>query len=124
MTARQSTLRYPVNGEEIAVRGARHLNCSKCGETVLRRHEARALRENAQNVYRTRHRLLSPTDIRAIRERVDLTQAEMARILRLGGNTLSRWESGRNVQSGAMDALLRIIRDLPESLAYLRKSIA
>ena len=55
---------------------------------------------------------------------MDLTQAEMARILRLGGNTLSRWESGRNVQSGAMDALLRIIRDLPESLAYLRKSIA
>jgi len=32
--------------------------------------------------------------------------------LRLGANTVSRWESGRNVQTAAMDMLLRLIRDL------------
>jgi DNA-binding transcriptional regulator YiaG len=38
----------------------------------------------------------------------------------LGANTLSRWESGRNVQTEAMDTLLRPIRDVPGSIEYLR----
>jgi len=37
---------------------------------------------------------------------------------------VSRWESGRNVQTAAMDILLRMIRDLPESIAYLRSRAA
>ena len=61
-------------------------------------------------------------DIRSIRERFG--QAELARLLRLGGNTISRWEAGRNVQTAAMDLLLRMIRDLPGSLDYLRKYAA
>jgi DNA-binding transcriptional regulator YiaG len=50
--------------------------------------------------------------------------AELAQLLRLGGNTLSRWEAGRNVQSAAMDVLLRLIRDVPASLEYLRAHAA
>jgi DNA-binding transcriptional regulator YiaG len=68
--------------------------------------------------------LLSAEEIRALRERFDLTQADLARLLRLGANTVSRWESGRNVQTGAMDILLRLIRDLPGSLEYLRNHAA
>jgi len=56
--------------------------------------------------------------------RFSLTQADLARLLRLGANTVSRWESGRNVQTAAMDILLRMIRDLPESIAYLRSRAA
>ena len=56
----------------------------------------------------------------ALRERFGLTQADLARVLRLGANTVSRWESGRNVQTAAMDLLLRLIRDLPGSLEYVR----
>src|SRR5437667_12514328 len=62
---------------------------------------------------------LCPTaadEIRSIRERFGLTQAELARLLRLGDYTISRWEAGRNVQAAAMDMLLRMIRDLPGSL--------
>lgn len=53
-----------------------------------------------------------------------LTKAQLAHPLRLGGNTISRWESGRNVQTAAMDVLLRLIRDIPESLRYLKKHAA
>ena len=67
---------------------------------------------------------MSADEIRALRERFELTQAELAKLLRLGANTVSRWESGRNVQTAAMDILLRIIRDLPGSLEYLRKHAA
>ena len=42
----------------------------------------------------------------------------------LGGNTISRWEAGRNVQTTAMDILLRLIRDVPGSLHYLREHAA
>jgi len=63
-------------------------------------------------------------EIRAVRERFGLTQSELARLLRLGANTVSRWESGRNVQTAAMDILVRLIRDLPASLDYLRRHAA
>jgi putative zinc finger/helix-turn-helix YgiT family protein len=76
---------------------------------------------NAISIYRKKHGLLSADEIRAIRERYGLTQADLARLLRLGGNTVSRWESGRNIQTAAMDMLLRLIRDLPGSLDYLRE---
>ena len=75
-------------------------------------------------IYRRRHGLLSADEIRAIRERFYLTQADLALLLRLGANTVSRWESGRNVQSAAMDMLLRLIRDVPGSIPYLRDRAA
>jgi transcriptional regulator with XRE-family HTH domain len=39
-------------------------------------------------------------------------------------NTISRWESGRDVQTEAMEMLLRLLRDLPGSLDYLRQHAA
>jgi putative zinc finger/helix-turn-helix YgiT family protein len=68
--------------------------------------------------------LLTADEIRSLRERFGVTQAELARLLRLGQNTLSRWEAGRNVQTAAMDVLLRVLRDVPGGLEYLRKHAA
>lgn len=82
------------------------------------------LSEDALAIYRKRHELLSADEIRAIRDQFNLTQADLARLLRLGANTVSRWESGRNVQTAAMDILLRRIRDLPGSIDYLRDHAA
>lgn len=113
-------MRLPVNGEEISVPSARFLGCPKCGEVVLRFQDSKRLHEDAIK----RHGLLSADQIRVIRERFGLTQANLARLLRLGANTVSRWESGRNVQTAAMDILLRLIRDLPGSIDYLRDHAA
>ncbi len=113
-----------VNGEDIVVSGVPHLRCPRCDETVLRYNEWGRLEKTAFAIYRTKHGLLSDEEIREIRESLGLTQAELASLLRLGGNTISRWESGRNVQSAAMDVLLRLIRDMPESLKYLRSHAA
>lgn len=120
MAERRGTLRLPVNGEEIAVPSATHLRCPSCDEVMLRFRDSKRLGEDATAIYRKRHGLLSADEIRAIRMELELTQADLARLLRLGANTVSRWESGRNVQSAAMDMLLRLIRDVPESLDYLR----
>lgn len=120
MVEKRSRLMLPVNGEEVAVPGAQHLRCPKCGEIVLTGKAARRLGEAAIAIYRRKRGLLSADQIRGIRERFGLTQAAFARLLRLGSNTLSRWEAGRNVQTEAMDTLLRLIRDVPGSIDYLR----
>ena len=75
-------------------------------------------------VGRKKHGLLSADEIRALRERFGLTQSELARLLHVGANTISRWESGRNVQTDAMEMLLRLLRDLPGSLDYLGQHAA
>ena len=124
MREKKGKLKLPVNGEEVAVPGATHLSCPKCHKVVLRFDDARRLRQRALEIYRGNYGLLSADEIRSARERFRLTQAELARLLRLGGNTISRWEAGRNVQTAAMDMLLRMIRDLPGSLDYLRKHAA
>lgn len=124
MKEARGRLTLPINGEEIAVPSASHLKCPKCGEIVLRFQEAKRLHEDASEIYRRKHGLLSADQIRAIRERFTLTQADLARLLRLGPNTVSRWESGRNVQSAAMDMLLRLMMDLPGSIDYLRNHAA
>lgn len=124
MRDRKGKLELPVNGEEITVTEATHLSCPQCHEVVLWFDDARRLRQRALEIYRGKYGLLSADEIRSIRERFGLTQAALARPLRLGGNTISRWEAGRNVQTAAMDMLLRMIRDLPGSLEYLRKHAA
>jgi putative zinc finger/helix-turn-helix YgiT family protein len=124
MREKQGSLKFTVNGEEIAVAQSPHLSCPKCREVVLRFDDARKLRQRALESYRRKYGLLSADDIRSIRERFGLTQAELARLLRLGANTISRWEAARNVQTASMDMLLRMIRDVPGTVDYLRKCAA
>ncbi len=124
MRERRARLDYPVNGEKVVVRDALHLRCPNDGEIVLRLDDARHLREHALALYRDRYSLLSSDEIRSIRERLHLTQGALAKLLRLGSNTISRWEAGRNVQTAAMDMFLRLIRDLPGSIQYLREHAA
>ena len=121
MIKKVSRLHHVVNGEKIMVPRVKHRRCPKCGEGVLSLRDAHDLQLRAFDIYREKYGLLSAEEIRFIREQVKMTQAALVRLLRLGSNTLSRWESGRNVQTAAMDTLLRLVRDLPGSLAYLRK---
>jgi putative zinc finger/helix-turn-helix YgiT family protein len=114
----------PVNGEDVAVPDVPHFKCAKCREQVLTYTQARRFEQDAIALFRKKYGLLSGDEIRGIREHHSLTQVEIARLLRLGPNTISRWESGRNVQTAALDVLLRLIRDVPGSLDYLRDHAA
>ncbi len=119
MKEERGRLAYPVNGEDMKVAVSR-LRCPRCGEVMLRPDDARCLSAGAIDAYRKKHRLLSADEIRAVRAIHGLTQAELAKLLRLGLNTVSRWEAGRNVQTGAMDVLIRLLRDVPGTLRYLK----
>jgi putative zinc finger/helix-turn-helix YgiT family protein len=124
MKEKRGKLSFPVNGDEIRVPDITHLLCPRGHDPILRVDDARHLRERAIDLYRDKYGLLTADEIRSLRERFGVTQAELARLLRLGQNTLSRWEAGRNVQTAAMDVLLRVLRDVPGGLEYLRKHAA
>jgi putative zinc finger/helix-turn-helix YgiT family protein len=124
MKIKHGTLRIAVNGEDVAVPRTAHLGCPKCGEVVLRLEDARRLSADAVALCREKQGLLSASEIRAIRKRFGLTQADLARLLHLGLNTVSRWEAGRKLQTEAMDVLLRLLRDVPGNLEYLREHAA
>ena len=130
MTTRtKRAARRPMASEPIAREGreARRLPddaCTECGDTVTDFAQTGALWERAFARYRARNRLLGPDEIRALRRILGLTQAGLAHLLRLGANTVSRWEAGRNIQTAAMDVLLRLLRDVPGSLAYLKRHAA
>ena len=63
--------------------------------------------------------VLTPGEIRGIREQYGLSRAEFARLTRLGEATLSRWENGILVQNQAYDQYLKLLR-LPENFERLR----
>ena len=77
---------------------------------------------NARNEYRKAHDLLTSDDIIAIREKYDLSQAVLAKLLGWGEATISRYES-KAIQDDAYDNMLRIIRDNPlVALELLQKN--
>jgi putative zinc finger/helix-turn-helix YgiT family protein len=110
-----------LHGEPIPVPGVPHVACPRCGNTMTWIGDIRTQHLAAIAIYRERHGLLTAAEIRALRVRHRLTQAQLAKLLGLGTNTLSRWEAGRNAQSASMDILLRLVRDVPGALEYLRR---
>jgi putative zinc finger/helix-turn-helix YgiT family protein len=53
-------------------------------------------------------RLLAPEEIRLGREKLGFTQKQFANLLGVGEATVSRWETGAQIQQRAMDRFLRL----------------
>jgi putative zinc finger/helix-turn-helix YgiT family protein len=79
--------------------------CNRCGYEWTG-HEAEDARQVAVCCYLGR---LSPDEVRSIREIYRLSQAEFSRITGFGEASLSRWETGAQVQNSSSDRLLRLI---------------
>jgi DNA-binding transcriptional regulator YiaG len=54
-------------------------------------------------------KILSPKEIRFLRRTLDLTQAEMGRLINQSGQQVARWEKGENNINGPADRLLRLM---------------
>jgi putative zinc finger/helix-turn-helix YgiT family protein len=113
VTAEQT---LPVRGENITVSGTVR-RCSVCEEALVSEEHDSAILEKAYALFRERHGLLTPQEIRSIREGYGLSQRAMARLLGCGDVTIHRYESGA-LQDAAHDRLLRLIRE-PANLQTL-----
>ncbi|WP_255487509.1 type II TA system antitoxin MqsA family protein [Paludisphaera rhizosphaerae] len=94
------------------------LQCANCGAIALDDSAddriSAALREAAG--------LLQPAEIVENRKRLGLTQKQLAYHLRIAESTLSRWETGGQIQQRAMDALLRVFFESPHARSILGAS--
>ena len=64
-------------------------------------------------------RVLTPREIRAIRERNGLSRAAFARLTGLGAATVARWEAGTLIQTLGNDRYLRVLAS-PQGMSVLR----
>jgi len=97
-----------VKNEPIKVR-VRYLRCTQCGDEVYDTTGQDPF-DLAYRKYREIHNLLQPEQIKEMREKCGLTQAELARLLGLGVATISRYENG-SLQDAAHDNLIKLAMD-------------
>lgn len=102
------------------VPGLEVLACESCGERVL----PDAAMERVLDTLRAEAELLTPIEIREKRKRLGLTQEQLANQLKVAKETVSRWETGGQIQQRGFDTLLRVFFDLPDVRRYLAERSA
>ena len=90
---------YPISVSNFEV-----MQCRNCSAIVLDDDANRRL----SDALRSAVGLLQPTEIRSHREKLGLTQKTLAAHLQIAEATLSRWETGAQIQQRAMDRFLRV----------------
>lgn len=84
--------------------------CANCGTVVL----DAAANDQIDAAFRLVAGLLTPDEIRSHRTALGLTQQALADALRVSVSTLSRWETGGQIQQRSLDLLMRLYFRLPE----------
>ncbi|HZU34930.1 MAG TPA: type II TA system antitoxin MqsA family protein [Gemmataceae bacterium] len=105
-----TTLEHDGRAYGVRLPGLQVPRCRHCGKLVMvdsaNRAVSAALRQAAG--------LLTPVQIRANREALGLTQKQLASHLGVADATLSRWETGAQIQQRSLDRLLRLYFGTPE----------
>lgn len=91
--------------------------CKACGEEVLDEELDEATLAKFYDEYRKLENLLLPSEIKAIRQRYNLSQASFAKFLGFGEKTITRYENGA-IQDICHDNLIRLMNSL-DSFALL-----
>lgn len=84
--------------------------CQACGEKAF----TEKVDDQINNALRAHLHLLTPAEIRAALQRIGLTQKVIADRLGIAEATLSRWLTETQIQSRAMDNLLRVYFAFPD----------
>lgn len=84
--------------------------CDSCEEMLI----PNALGERIERQRYLHEGLLPPDEIKAIREKLSISQVEMAQFMGVGDKTYARWETGASMQNKSTDTLIRIASEHPE----------
>jgi putative zinc finger/helix-turn-helix YgiT family protein len=63
--------------------------------------------------------VMTPREVRDLREKYEVTQAQFSQLTGLGEASLSRWETGASIQTKAFDSYLFLLT-IPENVQRLR----
>lgn len=111
----EANLDHDGRSYEVVVENLDVHRCEACGTIMLDDVAGDRLSEGLRQAVG----LLSPTAIRSGREALGLTQRSLAAWLRISESTLSRWETGAQIQQRSMDAFLRVVFQFSEVRSYL-----
>jgi HTH-type transcriptional regulator / antitoxin MqsA len=93
--------------------------CSACGEGALSVEDMAATAKACHDMIATKEGLLTCDEIRRIRTKLGLSQADAAELFGGGVNAFSRYERGVTMQPRALDQLLRLLDRHPNQVEEL-----
>lgn len=111
---------FKIRGEEIPVE-VTLLECNSCRQEFAPTNMEEINFKKAYDLYRTRHRLLFPEEIAAIRSKYELSQRALGRLLGWGEITLHNYESG-GLQDEAHNSVLKFIQSPHNMRALFREN--
>ncbi len=118
--------RYALHAEQVTIRlsgmGAEvtreFFRCEKCAHEQRTIEQRDAAEKQATELIRAEYGLLTPKEIRQLRESIGLTSAQLADVCYgTPKGIVAGWEKGRYLQNRNADALLRSLKD-PETLEF------
>jgi putative zinc finger/helix-turn-helix YgiT family protein len=110
---------YKVKGKPFTI-SAQVEVCSVCGTDVFSPALDQENVEQAYGLYRRQHGILSPGEIKAIREKYRLSQRAFSRLLGFGEITIHRYESG-SLPDAAHNELLVTLRNLVNMRDFVQR---
>ncbi|MBK1720978.1 type II toxin-antitoxin system MqsA family antitoxin [Thiocystis violacea] len=108
------------HGADLVVSELEGYECPLCGADPIFEDQIRRNHRRIMDAKRRADGLLTSDEIRALRERLKLTQKDAAEFFGGGANAFSKYERGDVAQSVAMDRLLRLVGRYPSLLAELK----
>jgi len=115
---------FEYKGESITIPNYVTYECAECGEAIVDNEALKTSGKILKDFQRKVDGLLTGSQIKAIREKLGLTQEQLADIVGGGLKSIARYESGQVCQSKGMDNLLRILDAYPHTLNVIRKNDA
>ena len=107
-----------INGVEFDVM-LKHAYCKRCGDESFSNELSLYNCLQRFDGYRERVGLLTSKQIKDIRKKRGMSQRDLARFLRLGEKTITRYETG-TIQEKSLDLLLRLV-DNDETYQVIKK---
>ena len=103
-----------LHGVTTVVTGVPHWQCERCDNYALDGEYATMFaRKQIEQVSRAKG-VKTPAEIRGLRKRLGMTQAEFENMLGVSTPTCSRWENGAAFPAKSTDRLMRAMMELPE----------
>ena len=116
---RSSNETYQYKGQEFSLSDIEYSVCRECGFDLVLPQQTRRNEARVRDEHRRIDGLLTGGQIKAIRKRLGLTQAQAARLMGGGDNAFSKYERGEVTQSAAMNSVLLLLDAFPDGLKVL-----
>ncbi|MGF7210810.1 putative zinc finger/helix-turn-helix YgiT family protein [Skermanella aerolata] len=119
MHERIAQMQHVQGSRKVLIENDRHMFCESCGNVSYLGDQISQIELTVARKIREEDGLLPPQDLKAIRLKYNLTQAEMEQLISAGPKTWVRWERGKVVQSKVADTLIRQIAEQPDLVRSL-----